>query len=51
MTKEELIKILNDNSGPGDHEGQHANCDEALLTYINDVEVTEAFNKGTKWYA
>ena len=52
MTKEELIKILNDNgSEHGDHEVMHSNCDDALLEYINDPEITAAFNQGTKWYA
>lgn len=52
MTKEELLKILNENaSQSGDHEIEHINCDEALLTYINDPDITEAFNRGNKWYA
>ena len=52
MTKEELIKILNENGTKyGDHEGMHYACDDALLAYINDPDVTAAFNQGTKWYA
>lgn len=53
MTKEELLKILEENGkeGRGDHEIEHYNCDNALLVYINDKEITDAFMKGTKWYA
>lgn len=51
MTKEELLKILEDNSGGSDPEIMHMRCDDALLDYINDLDVTAAFEKGTKWYA
>lgn len=52
MTKDELLKILNENASErGDHEAEHRNCDDALLAYINDPDITEAFNRGTKWYA
>ena len=54
MTKAELLKALRENNGAtGDREGQHEICDEALLVYINDAEITDAFfdDDGTKWYA
>lgn len=34
-----------------DAEGHHAACDEALLEYINDPEISAAFDARTKWYA
>ena len=52
MKKEELLKILEENGMEhGDHEIMHSTCDNALLEYINDPEITDAFNKGIKWYA
>lgn len=49
MTKEELLKILTQTSGDPEHD--HSAQDEALLEYIDDPEITAAFNSGTKWYA
>lgn len=49
MNKEELLKILLE--GNGDYETHHMKCDDALLEYINDEEITEAFNERTKWYS
>lgn len=34
-----------------DPEAGHIAADEALIAYINDPEVTEAFNRLDKWYA
>ena len=57
MKKEELLKILKDNNGSddvgGDKELMHITCDNALLKYINDEEITNAFDdkEGVKWYA
>ena len=52
MKKEELLKLLEENGKDnGDHEQMHANCDEALLQYIDDNEIRAAYDKGTKWYA
>lgn len=47
--KERLLAVLRTDTG--DHEADHCNSDEALLRYIGDPEVTDAFNAGTKWYA
>jgi len=49
MNKEELIKILK--TMTDDCEGDHGKSDEALLKFINDEEITEAFNSVGKWYA
>lgn len=50
MTREELIAALR-HCTTGDCEADHANADELLLKYINDPEVTAAFNDIDKWYA
>lgn len=34
-----------------DQEGAHVRADEALLEYIDDPEITEAFEAIEKWYA
>lgn len=55
MTKEELLKIL---SSPPcvqwkgeDLEAGHVVADDALLKYIDDPEITAAFEAVPKWYA
>ena len=50
MKKETLIKILKDFCD-GDLEQAHINADEALLEFINDKDVTEAFKCNSRWYA
>ena len=35
----------------GDEEIAHVKADEALLEFINDPEITEAFDAIEKWYA
>ena len=48
----ELNKIAeSQKSGDGDYEYHHVKADELLLRYINDENVTEAFNKIKKWYS
>ena len=49
MTKEELLEILRQDTG--DTERDHSESDDALLKYIDDPDVTEAFNTREKWYA
>lgn len=51
MTRDELLKILRDNENTQDPEAGHSEADEALIKYINDSEITEAYNKLIKWYA
>jgi hypothetical protein len=56
MTKQELIEELEKASkitfrGHIDPEAAHIKADELLLEYINDPEITEAFNKIERWYA
>lgn len=55
LTKDELLEILKDckedPNGYSDREYDHIAADKALLDYINDPEVTKAFNDIYKWYA
>lgn len=58
MDKEQLIlelkeipKKYNSNKSSYDGETAHIEADELLLRYINDKEITEAFNNIEKWYA
>lgn len=52
MTKEELIEKLKDIAYHRyDEENAHHMADRLLLRFINDIEVTEAFDAINKWYA
>lgn len=54
MTKEELITFLKGcqvESEEGDREKAHSNADRALLKYIDDAQITAAFNSIKKWYS
>ena len=61
MSIQELIKVLKSLSIPSenpdspfyrdDPDGDHQRADEALLEYIGDTEVTEAYNAIYKWYS
>jgi len=51
MTKEELLSILKELQENGDQEIAHAKADDALLEYINDEDVSKAFEEIDKWYA
>lgn len=51
MTKKELINKLKALRINDDQELAHRNADDALLDFINDEKVTEAFKQIDKWYA
>lgn len=51
MDKETLLKKLRDLDGAADPEHAHAEADKLLLEFINDEEITEAFNNLELWYA
>lgn len=58
MTKDELLKILEECNHDWesyedyDTERDHIRSDAALLKYIDDVEISAAFDeKGYFWYA
>ena len=48
-----LVEILNSiaHHQGGDPEMAHAEADQALLDYIGEREVTEAYERIDKWYA
>ncbi len=52
MTKENLIDRLKEIAElDGDPEVAHVKADEALLKYIDNQLVTNAYNEVKKWYA
>ena len=53
MTIDELIEKLKAirQAGDWDRESNHIEADKALLEYINDPNVTAAFNVIDKWYS
>jgi len=51
MTKQGLLDLLEKESHNGDYEVAHGRADDALVEYINDAEITEAYGKVGKWYA
>lgn len=50
MTRDEVLKRLR-SLHSGDEEVDHLDADGALLEYINDPEISQAFNEIPKWYA
>lgn len=51
MTKDELIAKLIELQSNGDEEAAHWDADEALIEFIHDDRVKEAFYGIGKWYA
>ena len=52
MTRTELLTLLRGLEGDtGDLEPVHMEADDALIAYINDPEITAAYNAIGKWYA
>lgn len=51
MTKDELLKALSECDKGVDEEIAHVRADKLLLEYIDDIDITEAFDKIEKWYA
>lgn len=51
MTKKQLLDKLKSCLEYYDIEKSHSDADEALLNFINDPEITKAYNKLEKWYA
>lgn len=51
MTKEELLTKLEACAQDGDVEASHSDADDALIEYINDPEIAEAYHAVPKWYA
>lgn len=53
MTKKDLIKKLHEiyASPEGDYEEMHVEADTALIEFIDDKEITKAYDRIGKWYA
>lgn len=57
LTKEQLVAALNalynaqGELGSSDFEEDHIRADRLLLEYINDDDVSDAFEAIEKWYA
>jgi len=51
ITKEALIAKLKDLSEHYDTEAAHVRADDALIEFINDEEISAAYNNISKWYA
>lgn len=51
MTKEELLERLKECETNADTEAAHSDADDALIEFINDTEITEAYQRVHKWYA
>ncbi len=51
MHRDQLLDLLRSLANARDIEASHATADDALLEYINDPEISAAFNALEKWYA
>ena len=51
MTKEKLLLKLKECQENDDREYAHVDADMALLEYINDQDIINAFTALTRWYA
>ena len=51
MTKDELLEKLTWLAMSDDIEDAHGKVDDALLDYINDPDITKAFNDVPRWYS
>ena len=49
--KQDLIEALREIAKIGDQEAAHVMADELLLLFINDPEVTAAYEAIEKWFA
>ena len=51
MTRQELITRLHMLADEQDIEVAHERADTALLAYIDDAEIADAYDALTRWYA
>ena len=51
MTKAELLALLASCNTFNDPERAHGEADDALIAFINDPEITAAYEAVNKWYA
>lgn len=50
LTKQELLEKLA-GLDDGDREVAHLNADSLLIQFINDPEITKAYERIDKWYS
>lgn len=51
MEKQELIEKLKKLRTTDDIEASHSDADDLLLKYINDTDISNAYEEVPKWYA
>lgn len=51
MNKSDLLRVLAVLAQSDDPERAHGEADNALLNFINDPEIREAFDRVKRWYA
>ena len=51
MTRTKLLVLLRRLSKSDDPEEAHVNADDALIAFINDAEIADAYSAIAKWYA
>lgn len=51
MTRDELLARLVEVAQDDDCEYAHIRADDALIDFINDGEISEAYRKVCKWYS
>lgn len=51
MTKTELLEELKKCQDDDDTESAHIEADDAILKFIEDDEIQEAYDKVGKWYS
>lgn len=49
--RSKLLVALRELGEPGDPEYAHGEADRLLLDYLNDPEITAAYEAITRWYA
>lgn len=49
--REELLAVLRKCAENGDIEVAHLEADEALISFIDDAEVSEVWEQIARWYA
>jgi hypothetical protein len=50
LSKEELLNILRKCQDDDSHDDAHIRADNALMEFINDGDIKDAYEKIYKWY-
>jgi hypothetical protein len=51
MNRDELLDRLRELAGDGDKERAHSRADKALIEYLDDAEIAEAYDVLERWCA